>query len=657
MVFWYTTGDETFGWRVGDTSIYPYGISSNQCTTMMILRRYRSILTYIVLTVVLTGITLSIYRSADSKEITHLRLSELSEKGLENADSEVDFNTLKEDLELVEDGGGVDQAESKTQSATETERGGKAAQEGGAVEYPVEDPAGKKPKDDGEVIKEDTVYAKQYNKEEEIDKFIDQTFNNDDSDKAELKKDLSKMTDEEIREKLNEIKEKQIEQEMESNKKKDYFDDLTDNVEGTLLNNEGRIRSDAPPDSIPWAKFELDRIIPKNYEEKSSIRRENATLFTLCRNSELYEMLDSIHQLEARFNNEYHYDWVFLNEEPFSEEFIELTSNMVSGRARYGLIPKAHWSYPAFIDQQKAKEIRESRKWSLITYGSSESYRHMCRFNSLFFYKHPIMDEYQYYWRVEPHVKFHCDIEDPFKFLRENKKKYGFTISMRELPNTIESLWETTRLYFKSLAKNYFDVSNNNLLKFISDDDGESYNLCHYWTNFEVANLDIYRNELYEGYVQHLDKAGGFFYERWGDAPIHSIIFSLILEKEDIFMFQNISYEHTVAKSCPLDDVFRKKARCICDPNDNWVITSESSCNMKFLEVGSCEKPKDLDAYLESISERKKEEEILRSEQRQLRMETARRQSAVRRKKAEERRKNRLEAQKAREERLKNKQN
>lgn len=487
--------------------------------------------------------------------------------------------------------------------------------------------------------------------DDKVDKFIKQTVDDVDNFRisADSLDDLSKMTDEEIREQLKLINAKQQEKEVLRNAPAEIpVDPLRaneDRVEGSNIDNPERIRKDQTPDGLPWAKFEINRVVPSKLN--TNIQKEKATLFTLCRNSEMYEILDSIQQLETRFNSKFHYDWVFLNDEPFSEEFMELTSNMVSGRARYGLIPHEHWSYPSYVDEAKAKEIRESRKWASIVYGNSESYRHMCRFNSMFFYKHPIMEEYQYYWRVEPHVSYHCDVlTDPFKYMKENKKKYGFNISMRELPNTIETLWETSKLYFKKLSHDYFDPTNDNLLKFISDDNGETYNLCHYWTNFEIADLSIYRNEIYEGYVNHLDQAGGFFYERWGDAPVHSIIFSLMLKNDEVHLFDSISYEHTVASSCPLDSAFYRKAKCTCNPDDIWVIKSDSSCNLKFWEVGTSEQPAELADYLKRFHDKKIEQEELRAAQRKLRMETARRQSEIRRKKAEERRKNRLETKK-----------
>ena len=33
------------------------------------------------------------------------------------------------------------------------------------------------------------------------------------------------------------------------------------------------------------------------------------------------------------------------------------------------------------------------------------SYRHMCRWNSGFFYKHPRLRDFDWYWRVEPDVR------------------------------------------------------------------------------------------------------------------------------------------------------------------------------------------------------------------------------------------------------------
>ena len=48
----------------------------------------------------------------------------------------------------------------------------------------------------------------------------------------------------------------------------------------------------------------------------------NATFVFLARNSDLESVVSSVRQMEDRFNRKYNYPWVFLNDEPFSEEFI-----------------------------------------------------------------------------------------------------------------------------------------------------------------------------------------------------------------------------------------------------------------------------------------------------------------------------------------------
>lgn len=47
----------------------------------------------------------------------------------------------------------------------------------------------------------------------------------------------------------------------------------------------------------------------------------------------------------------------------------------------------------------------------------------MCRFQSGFFFRHPLTMDLEYYWRVEPGIKLFCDIDyDPFLFMQMNNK-------------------------------------------------------------------------------------------------------------------------------------------------------------------------------------------------------------------------------------------
>ncbi|KAG1107159.1 hypothetical protein G6F42_016470 [Rhizopus arrhizus] len=202
----------------------------------------------------------------------------------------------------------------------------------------------------------------------------------------------------------------------------------------------------------------------------------------------------------------------------------------------------------------------------------------MCRFQSGFFFRHPMLDEYDYYWRIEPYVDYTCDIDyDVFKFMRNNNKKYGFTIAFREFLETVPTLWQTV-MNFK---RDYPDVASrwpskkNSLEKFVTND-GNSYNGCHFWTNFEIASLELWRSNDYLKLFNYLDQQGGFFYERWGDAPVHSIAASLMLNQEDFHFFNDIGYRHTAYTHCPTEPEFRDK--CSCDPSINMDLTDPMSC-------------------------------------------------------------------------------
>lgn len=58
-------------------------------------------------------------------------------------------------------------------------------------------------------------------------------------------------------------------------------------------------------------------------DEDMEPQKANAVIVMLARNSEVNGAAEAIKQHEDRFNHKYHYPWVFLNDEPFSEDFIQ----------------------------------------------------------------------------------------------------------------------------------------------------------------------------------------------------------------------------------------------------------------------------------------------------------------------------------------------
>jgi mannosyltransferase len=168
-----------------------------------------------------------------------------------------------------------------------------------------------------------------------------------------------------------------------------------------------------------------------------------------------------------------------------------------------------------------------------------------------FFYKHPLLAKYKWYWRLEPEIKYFCDITyDPFVQMERYNKTYGFTIAVKELRETVPNIFRYASAYMRTynvksqgLWEMFIDKPKEDKKKLPKEDpkhkkplpeeilntepghgsledidpdamDGESYNMCHFWSNFEIARLDWFRSKEYNDFFETMDRSGGFWMER-----------------------------------------------------------------------------------------------------------------------------------------------
>jgi mannosyltransferase len=127
--------------------------------------------------------------------------------------------------------------------------------------------------------------------------------------------------------------------------------------------------------------------------------------------------------------------------------------------------------------------------------------------------------------------------------MAENNKTYGFTIAVKELRETVPNIFRYASAYkrlnnipSKGLWEMFVDTvepkkpqqdqslpeevlradPNRNTLPNIDPEamEGEKYNMCHFWSNFEIARLDWFRSKEYRDFFEMMDRSGGFFMER-----------------------------------------------------------------------------------------------------------------------------------------------
>jgi len=330
--------------------------------------------------------------------------------------------------------------------------------------------------------------------------------------------------------------------------------------------------------SIPRPPEDLDAPFSTQCQDPriaASKPRENAALVMLARNSEREEARKTIQNFEAQFNQWFNYPVVFLNNEPWDPDFIRELNASVSGQAIFDTIPAKDWSYPPWIDPAAARQSMAHQATTNVWNGGKESYHHMCRFYSGTFYTLPALAPFKWYWRLEPGVRYTCAITyDPFAAMARHRKTYGFTIALWEEPATCPTLFRAVDDF--RLAHALPKTPHWNALLTTNSGDipwylrafparklaalwgaahtsraGDRWNLCHYWSNFEIADLDFFRGAAYQSLFTHLDRAGGFYHERWGDAPVHSLAVHLLLPAGKLHHFSDFGYHHEPFFQCP----------------------------------------------------------------------------------------------------------
>ncbi|KAK0125299.1 alpha-1,2-mannosyltransferase (Kre5) [Cadophora gregata f. sp. sojae] len=303
----------------------------------------------------------------------------------------------------------------------------------------------------------------------------------------------------------------------------------------------------APP-AIRKISEEHDKVFVTGcLEPDTSKPRANAAFVVLARNKELDGVIQSVKSIERHFNRWYHYPYVFLNDAEFNSTFKETIQNYTSGTVEFGSIDPKMWGFPDWIDPKVAKEGIAKQGDAAIMYGGMESYHAMCRFYSGFFYKHELLQKYEWYWRLEPEIKYFCDITyDPFLKMIETNKTYGFTIAVKELKETVPNIFR-----YASAYKRINNLTSQGLWEMFVEPqpeekkepedpkhalpeeilrgdpsraslpdidpetmEGEKYNMCHFWSNFEIAKLSWFRSKEYEDFFQMMDRSGGFWMER-----------------------------------------------------------------------------------------------------------------------------------------------
>ena len=141
----------------------------------------------------------------------------------------------------------------------------------------------------------------------------------------------------------------------------------------------------------------------------------------------------------------------------------------------------------------------------------------------------------EYAWRLDDDSFLYRPITyDLFAFMRDRRLLYGYMQIRDEAPSLVRGLWET--------AHEYIRAAGGDLPEFYTTWKHTKI----YYTNFEISAMSVWMSEKYCQLVEHIDRRGGIYYRRWGDAPIKTMAVTLLVARNETHHFSDVAYKHDI---------------------------------------------------------------------------------------------------------------
>ncbi len=203
--------------------------------------------------------------------------------------------------------------------------------------------------------------------------------------------------------------------------------------------------------------------------------------------------------------------------------------------------------------------------------GYTFSYLNMCRFFTLMLPNHPLLTLFTFYWRLDSHsyILGSKPIEDPFEIMQKRHIQYAFAMVYLETEEYAIGLLSL----FHEFLKNHNLKASTAFKKTQTTQSGQ-YSLAIISTNFAIANVSLFRDHsLMRAWLHKVDRNGGIYRHRWGDAPIHTLAVTQFLEPDQIVQLRYFGYMHRTEYVCPrgIERHFCEKQLRSILPNPNII--------------------------------------------------------------------------------------
>ncbi|GME66695.1 unnamed protein product [Ambrosiozyma monospora] len=215
----------------------------------------------------------------------------------------------------------------------------------------------------------------------------------------------------------------------------------------------------------------------------------------------------------------------------------------------------------------KKSQIRASPNQRFIGYKLKN------RFHTYEFAQLPALMNYKYYLNIEVGTELLCDVgTDFFELMNKNPNlQFGFANAPADSRTSTKTLFKNYMQFFKTDVSKRRPVGNNLMdfsVKKLRKTGQLKYSTCNFDSNFEIAELSLFRTDSYREFFEHFDNAYGQFYERWTDYNIKSLYISTFVPSDHIFWVDNLGFFDSQDRTvCPANMQSRLDNTCVCDPD------------------------------------------------------------------------------------------
>lgn len=324
----------------------------------------------------------------------------------------------------------------------------------------------------------------------------------------------------------------------------------------------------------------------------------NAAIFIITQNTEARRVYlkTTLYFLFKNFNAEYKYPVIIFHEGDYTLEHQReiLLGIRASCRAcvTFRAVDEGDFDYPEWID---AAKVQRSVDLQVTPYWRNEGYRKMCRWWVVCMPKYAAA--YDYVMRVDDDSIIEEPVGDLFEWMQKKDLVYASNMLhidcalccygmkdffLERFPDQ-EAILDKMFIEQKlpSRAGQLFPFRS--LLSMLYQDNlpeiSDSITLTApimFYNNFFITKSDFWQRPDVQKVIHDIDKNGSMFYIRWGDAPIHTLITTLIggKEKTSRAMFK---YSKRMQREAFIDD--KKECQCYLpsEYTDTTCITQRKS--------------------------------------------------------------------------------